>query len=157
MCGDGQSLCGIRIGISNFETVGVWTLRGGEIILSKNVLMHPWKILGMFFIQWHVCCLSVGIGQLVKEKLMIFWCLDEKLAKFLFLCWAEESECVNHRPWIVWFMHDIHKSRIESNIAMDHSPINQNFELNKSRQKFHHSLKEHHKISNIPKFRCKML
>jgi hypothetical protein len=26
---------------------------------------------------------------------------------------------------------------------MDHSPINHNFELNKSRQKFHHSLKEH--------------
>jgi hypothetical protein len=22
---------------------------------------------------------------------------------------------------------------------------------------FHHSLKEHHKISNIPKFRCEML
>ena len=40
---------------------------------------------------------------------------------------------------------------------MDHSPINQNFELNKSRQKFHYSLKEHHKISNIPMFRCKML
>jgi hypothetical protein len=39
----------------------------------------------------------------------------------------------------------------------DHSPINQNFELKKSRQKFHHSLKEHHKISNIPKFRWKML
>jgi hypothetical protein len=42
-------------------------------------------------------------------------------------------------------------------MEMDHSPINQNFELNKSRQKFHYSLKEHHKISNIPKFRCKML
>ena len=41
--------------------------------------------------------------------------------------------------------------------AMDQSPINQNFELNKSKQKFHHSLKEHHKISNIPKFRCEML
>jgi valyl-tRNA synthetase len=27
----------------------------------------------------------------------------------------------------------------------------------KSRQKFHHSLKEHHQISNIPKFRCEML
>jgi hypothetical protein len=40
---------------------------------------------------------------------------------------------------------------------MDQSPINQNFELNKSRQNFHHSLKEHHKISNILKFRCKML
>jgi hypothetical protein len=24
-------------------------------------------------------------------------------------------------------------------------------------QKFHHSLKEHHKISNIPKIRCEML
>jgi hypothetical protein len=34
---------------------------------------------------------------------------------------------------------------------MDHSPINQNVELNKSRQKFHHSLKEHNQISNIPK------
>ena len=38
-----------------------------------------------------------------------------------------------------------------------HWPNRQNFDLNKSRQKFHHSLKEHHKISNIPKFRCKML
>ena len=35
--------------------------------------------------------------------------------------------------------------------------INQNFDLDKSRQKFNHSLKEHHKISNIPKFRCEML
>ena len=40
---------------------------------------------------------------------------------------------------------------------MDKSHINQNFELNKSGQKFHHSLKEHHKISNIPEFRCEML
>jgi hypothetical protein len=32
----------------------------------------------------------------------------------------------------------------------------QNFDLDKSRQTFHHSLKEHHKISNIPKFRCEM-
>jgi hypothetical protein len=40
---------------------------------------------------------------------------------------------------------------------MDLSPKNQNFDLDKSKQKFHHSLKEHHKISNIPKFRCEML
>jgi hypothetical protein len=33
----------------------------------------------------------------------------------------------------------------------------QNFDLDKSRQKFHHGLKEHHKISNNPKFRCEML
>ena len=41
--------------------------------------------------------------------------------------------------------------------AMDLFPNEQNFDLDKSRQKFHHSLKEHHKTSNIPKFRCKML
>jgi hypothetical protein len=39
---------------------------------------------------------------------------------------------------------------------MDLLPNNQNFDLNKSRQKFHHSLKEHHKIGNIPKFRCEI-
>jgi hypothetical protein len=41
--------------------------------------------------------------------------------------------------------------------STDHLRNRQNFDLNKSRQKFHYSLKEHHKISNIPKFRCEML
>ena len=41
--------------------------------------------------------------------------------------------------------------------TIDHLRNRLNFDLNKSRQKFHHSLKEHHKISNIPKFRCEML
>ena len=41
--------------------------------------------------------------------------------------------------------------------SMDLFPNEQNFDLDKSRQTFYHSLKEHHKISNIPKFRCKML
>jgi hypothetical protein len=36
------------------------------------------------------------------------------------------------------------------NTIGDQSPINQNFDLNKSKQKFYHSLKEHNKISNIP-------
>ena len=40
---------------------------------------------------------------------------------------------------------------------MDLLPSEQNFDVDKSRQKFHHSLKEHHKASNIPKFRCEML
>jgi hypothetical protein len=40
---------------------------------------------------------------------------------------------------------------------MDLLPNEQNFDLHKSRQKFYHGLKEHHKISNIPKFRCEML
>jgi hypothetical protein len=42
-------------------------------------------------------------------------------------------------------------------LAIDLSPYEWNFDLDKSGQKFHHSLKEHHKISNIPKFRCEML
>ena len=42
-------------------------------------------------------------------------------------------------------------------IPIDLSPYNQNFDLGKSRQIFHHSLKEHQQISNIPKFRCEML
>jgi hypothetical protein len=41
-------------------------------------------------------------------------------------------------------------------MIMDLLPNEQNIDLDKSRQKFHHSLKEHHKISNIPKFRCEM-
>ena len=36
-------------------------------------------------------------------------------------------------------------------VSIDHLRNRLNFYLNKSRQKFHHSLKEHHKISNIPK------
>ena len=43
-----------------------------------------------------------------------------------------------------------------STTIMDLFPNEQNFDLDKSRQKFHHSLKEHHKISNIAMFRCKM-
>jgi hypothetical protein len=42
-------------------------------------------------------------------------------------------------------------------VLIDLSPFEWNFDLDKSGQKFHHSLKEHHKISNIPKFRCEML
>jgi hypothetical protein len=39
----------------------------------------------------------------------------------------------------------------------DLSPNEWNFDLDMPGQNFHHSLKEHHKISNIPKFRCEML
>ena len=42
-------------------------------------------------------------------------------------------------------------------LPMDLFPNEQNFDLDKSRQTFHHSLKEHKKVSNIPKFRCEML
>ena len=40
---------------------------------------------------------------------------------------------------------------------MDLSPIRQNFEKNRNRQKFHNSLKEHPMFSKIAKFGCEML
>ena len=40
---------------------------------------------------------------------------------------------------------------------MDLSPIRQNFEKNRNRQKFHNSLKENPMFSKIAKFGCEML
>jgi hypothetical protein len=40
---------------------------------------------------------------------------------------------------------------------MDLFPNEKNFDLDKSRQTFYNSLKEHHHISNIPKFRCEIM
>ena len=42
-------------------------------------------------------------------------------------------------------------------LEMDLSPIRQNFEKNRNRQKFHHSLKDNPMFSKIAKFGCKML
>ena len=42
-------------------------------------------------------------------------------------------------------------------VLMDLSPIRQNFEKNRNRQKFHHSLKENPMFSKIAKFGCEML
>jgi hypothetical protein len=47
--------------------------------------------------------------------------------------------------------------KVTADASIDLLPNEQNFDLDKSRQKFHHNLKEHHKISYIPKFRCEML
>ena len=55
---------------------------------------------------------------------------------------------------------DMIKCALHQVLRLPNGPIpynEQNFDLDKSRQKFHHSLKEYHKISNIPKFRCEML
>ena len=40
---------------------------------------------------------------------------------------------------------------------MDVSPIRQNFEKDRNRQKYHHSLKEHPTFTKIAKFGCEML
>jgi hypothetical protein len=47
------------------------------------------------------------------------------------------------------------KSRLSTTI--DLSPYEWNLDQDMPGQKFHHSLKEHHKISNIQKFRCEIL
>ena len=41
--------------------------------------------------------------------------------------------------------------------TMDLSPFRQNFEKNRNRQKYHHSLKEHPTFTKIAKFGCEML
>ena len=41
-------------------------------------------------------------------------------------------------------------------ILMDLSPFRQNFEKNRNRQKYQHSLKEHPKFTKIAKFGCEM-
>ena len=57
-----------------------------------------------------------------------------------------------------WLIHSFTSiRRRKSQPKMDLLHNEQNFDLDKSIQEFHHGLKEHHKISNIPKFRCKML
>ena len=40
---------------------------------------------------------------------------------------------------------------------MDLSPFRQNFEKNRNRQKYRHSLKEHPTFTKIAKFGCEML
>jgi hypothetical protein len=49
-------------------------------------------------------------------------------------------------------MHQKKKIALEIAEKIDHLRNKLSSDLNKSRQKFQHSLKEHHKISNIPSF-----
>jgi hypothetical protein len=57
---------------------------------------------------------------------------------------------------IILSAHIVHLTIVSDNFNGP-VPYEQTFDLDKSKQKFHHSLKEHHKIGNIPKFRCEML
>ena len=45
----------------------------------------------------------------------------------------------------------------ETRKSMDLSPFRQNFEKNRNRQKYHHSLKEHPTFTKIANFGCEML
>ena len=56
---------------------------------------------------------------------------------------------------------NIEEQRSDSNPnpskPMDLSPFRQNFEKNRNRQKYHHSLNEHPTFTKIAKFGCEML
>jgi hypothetical protein len=54
-------------------------------------------------------------------------------------------------------MYKIHtrNSHLQNHSTMDHLHYRLNFDLNKSRQKFHHSLKEHHKLVIFQSFVAK--
>ena len=55
------------------------------------------------------------------------------------------------------FAYNCDETRMKKTQSMDLSPIRQNFEKNRNRQKFHNSLKEHPMFSKIAKFGCEML
>ena len=46
---------------------------------------------------------------------------------------------------------------VGTGLKMDLSPLRQNFEKYRNRQKYHHSLKEHPTFTKIAKFGCEML
>ena len=103
-------------------------------MLSANTILHP-PALASSLRPWHshACIVHTTI---IGIQLFFFW-LRLKPAPFNFM--LGEPVQTNPVPTI------------------DHLRNRQKFDLNKSRQKSHHSLKEHHKISNIPKFHCEML
>jgi hypothetical protein len=57
------------------------------------------------------------------------------------------------------YKYRLHKRQymLKNRWLIDLSAFEWNFDVDMPGQKFHHSLKEHHKISNISKFRCEML
>jgi hypothetical protein len=57
----------------------------------------------------------------------------------LYLCWVELDNCLSVAQLV-------RARQLSLCSSVDLFPNEQNFDLDKSRQKFHHSLKEHHKI-----------
>ena len=79
---------------------------------------------------------------------------------FLVLLISNFAEGINlHRISAISCLELLLISRREGSakVSMDLSPIRQNFEKNRNRQKFHNSLKEHPMFSEIAKFGCEML
>ena len=62
---------------------------------------------------------------------------------------------INLKRNLNWAKHEYMNVHIPS--PMDLSPFRQNFENNRNRQKYHHSLKEHPTFTKIAKFGCEML
>ena len=98
---------------------------------------------------------SVGLQE-------IFVCLQVVLPRKKILFSRPGHQAIATDSTIVNPFYTVHQKRsymgtMLKQEGMNLFPNEQNFDLDKSRQKFYHGLKEHHKISNIPKFRCEML
>jgi hypothetical protein len=125
----------------------------------KNKYLYLVKWSSSFFPNHRPVSTAVSF----KEKGVCFCILVILKLQYMFL---ESTSSVTCRKMRLYSKSDILSKRLYhilcfshcwTSLWMDLLPNNQSFDLNRSRQKFHHSLKEHHKISNIQKFRCEML
>jgi hypothetical protein len=100
----------------------------------------------------------------IKGRLHLQFSLRFNLSAIFFFWWMWTSGWAMNvqmrvyilRTFITHLLVHIHQMK-KIALEMDYLHYRLNFDLNKSRQNFDHSLKEHHKISNISKFRCEML
>jgi hypothetical protein len=157
------------------------TWKSLNVLEFENKNSRPW--MSLKFVFFEICLtfknthcvelnLHVHIWQSCLKLIEVaFWTIE---CHFLLISNGLKPFC---SPWISWNMplknvlefdsswHVLYKPWFGSHLShvtskqdwIDLSPYNQNFDLGKSRQIFHHSLKEHDKISNIAKFRCEML
>jgi hypothetical protein len=125
--------------------------RSIELMLKDFDGNFEWKFYTFILnLVWWWFCNKIEILLTHFLVWLIFW-VSRCLSSDYVLYYINQDSCekCNYRP----------SAGIEpAHSAIDLSPFEWNFDLDKSGQKFHHSLKEHHKISNISfvaKF-CKM-
>ena len=77
---------------------------------------------------------------------------------FLFVWWLHARQIIAKYRGLVLLLHFFGKiTRAVTRTLMDLSPLRQNFEKNRNRKKYHHSLKEHPTFTKIAKLGCEML
>jgi hypothetical protein len=121
--------------------VSVYTNLGDNFIFCYHVLSTVYILIVVFYKQ-HYNRQEFCSASNFKFEISI---KDKRRQKFLdFQCYPKQSQVLYFIPHVL-LGREFCTWRTFNLITKI------------SRQKFHHSLKEHHKISNIPKFRCEML